>query len=507
MRVDTNNTLKIKNGGTVDLKEIPVHHYDEFYDEVIRLMVFPDFHCVAYYAITLKEELKFICCLADDANHDIHLLSFERGGKDVKLASLTAQIPAFHIFEREIWENHGVEFTDHPWLKPVRYPHDRHDINSVINDYPFYEIESHELHEVGVGPIHAGVIEPGHFQFTCHGEMVLHLEIQLGWQHRGVEKLFIEKTGLLQRCLLAESIAGDTAIGHCMAFSQGMESLYNVEVSDQLSIERSIALELERIAVHVGDISALCTDVAYLLGTNVFGALRTPIINYLQDWCGNRFGKALIRPGGTNYPLSDELKSQLVSMLDDFEKRFNEMAERAFSLPSVENRFDNIGTVTNAQANLIGSVGMAARMTGLKRDIRESHPFAGFRKIGYHQIYQPKGDVYARFLLRKQEITHSIEWIRNALSGVFEGPVNKPMDNHQNGLKKDSFVISLIEGWRGEICHCITTDKMGNIHHYKVKDPSMHNWKSLELSLRDLEISDFPINNKSYNLSYCGHDL
>ena len=511
MTEDIENTLKIKNGQAVSLSKIPVLEYQEFYALVLDLLQTEDVHCVNYYAFPHNDNLRFICCLADDRTQDIYLLShiMTTGRGLLKLESLTKYIGALHIFEREIWENFGIEFEGHPWLKPVRFPHNRYNGNLKVNDYPFYKIESDELHEVGVGPIHAGVIEPGHFRFTCNGEMVLHLEIQLGWQHRGVEHLLLEKPKLLQRTVLAESIAGDTTIGHTLAFAQVMEGLSGISVNSRLDAERAIALELERIAVHTGDISALCTDVAYQLGTAVFGALRTPLINYTQTWCGNRFGKGLIRTGGSHYSLTDELVQELRNLLDDFEWRFKEMADKAYSLVSVENRFDEIGTVTNRQAKLIGTVGMAARMSGVKRDIRHSHPFASFSDIPYVPVMLEKGDVYARYYLRRLEIEESINYIRKVLDekSCFLSEALLPVPETNLNLSPVSISVSMVEGWRGEICHCAVTDEQGKIMHYKVKDPSMHNWKALELSLRDLEISDFPINNKSYNLSYCGHDL
>ena len=196
-----------------------------------------------------------------------------------------------------------------------------------MDNYPFYAIESEELHEVGVGPIHAGVIEPGHFRFICNGEKVLHLEIQLGYQHRGIEKLLIEKKDSLQRCILSESIAGDTSVGHALAHSQLIESLAGIEVSETLQIERCIALEMERLAVHIGDTAALCGDVAYQLGQVVCEALRTLIINTTQLWCGNRFGKGLVRPGGSNYPLSDDVADEILRVLADTGRRFCEVAD------------------------------------------------------------------------------------------------------------------------------------------------------------------------------------
>ena len=507
MELENNIIFTIKNNQSVNLKDIPVSQYTDFCIEVLRLLSNYDNHCVNYFAFPVAKCLQFIACIADDAAGNIIVLSHKLKKTDCQeLDSLTAHHYPLHIFEREISENFGINFIGHPWLKPVRFPSNRANKSIRINDYPFYSIESEELHEVGVGPVHAGIIEPGHFRFTCNGETVLHLEIQLGWQHRGIENLMLQKKKLLQRTILAENIAGDSVIGHTYAFVQVIESLNGIVIQEQLKIERSIALELERIAIHTADISALCTDVAYNLGANVIGVLRTGIINFIQEWCGNRLGKSLIRTGGTHFPFTNDLKGKLLVLLNDFEKRFIEISHRTFKLPSLENRFDDIGIVTEKQARSIGSVGMAARMTNMKRDIRETHSFGGFEKYPYKSIILQKGDVFARFLLRRKEIKQSIQWIRNVLENEnFNQSIPQPVI--QANLKPDTFTISLTEGWRGEICHCAVTDSNGELILYKIKDPSMHNWKSLELSLRNLEISDFPINNKSYNLSYCGHDL
>ena len=169
------------------------------------------------------------------------------------------------------------------------------------------------MHEVGVGPIHAGIIEPGHFRFICNGEQILHLEIQLGYQHRGIEQLFLEKKKLLQRITLAENIAGDSVAGHTVAFVNLWESLCKYHPERDLQFVRTLALELERIAIHTGDLSAMCTDVAYQLGSAVFGRLRTPVINYFQTWCGNRLAKGLIRAGKNNYPFTDEISRAIDS--------------------------------------------------------------------------------------------------------------------------------------------------------------------------------------------------
>ncbi len=503
--------MVIRNQGTVSLRDIPVIPYALFLSEVVGWMQHRHNHCVTYYAFPYQGRLKFICCIANDDTGDIILLSHEQQSRmPIQLASITKNVYAFHIYEREISENFGVEFIDNPWDKPVRYAFDRADRKKIINNYPFYKIQSDELHEVGVGPIHAGVIEPGHFRFLCNGETVLHLEIQLGWQHRGVEDTYLRKPSLLQRTVLSESIAADTAVAHATAFATLTESMAGIPPTNRLNCERSIGLELERIAMHIGDLSNMCVGLAYQLGASVFGALRTPTINYAQLWCGNRFGKGLIRVGGTHYPLTTELVSSLVKFLDNFEHRFVTMANKLFALPSVMMRMENIGKVTKTQMELIGAVGMTARMTGIPRDIRHSHPFTAYSTIPYHPVVEVQsGDVWARATLRRIEIERSIAYIRLLIKNLHseKDDTSKPVSQQGVQLNPDSFTLSVVEGWRGEICHSAVTDQNGEIMHYKVKDPSVHNWMALALSLRDLEISDFPINNKSYNLSYCGHDL
>ncbi|MFA6570285.1 MAG: NADH-quinone oxidoreductase subunit C, partial [Bacteroidota bacterium] len=232
--------LAIKNGQSIELNKIGLYPYDEFSSYVIELLSKEENHCSAYYAIPREKDLQFIMAIADDKEHDIKILShiLKSGDKQV-LESLTAKNFALHIFEREIHENYGIEFTNHPWLKPVRFPYNRFNQDIKINDYHFYSIESEELHEVGVGPIHAGIIEPGHFRFICNGERVLHLEIQSGWQHRGIEQLFLDKKKILQRNVLSENIAGDTVAGHTTAFTLLMEAMAGIKVNRQLQIERT----------------------------------------------------------------------------------------------------------------------------------------------------------------------------------------------------------------------------------------------------------------------------
>ncbi|RMD58370.1 MAG: NADH dehydrogenase subunit, partial [Nitrospirae bacterium] len=443
----------------------------------------------------------FICCIADDENQDIHLLSHVVKDNIESLPSLTLIHPAMHCFEREIHEQFGILFKGHPWLKPLRF------CKGLVDEYPFYSIDSEQIHEVGVGPIHAGIIEPGHFRFICLGENILHLEIQLGYQHRGVERLFIEHKNWIYRTTLSESIAGDTTIGHTLSFVQAIEALCGVESSMSMLLSRTVALELERIAVHTGDLSAMFMDIAYQLGSAVFGALRTPIINFMQKWCGNRFGRRLLRIGYAPYPLTHDLAEELLYVLSDYEERFMYPSNEMLSLPSVLHRFERTGVLTKTQAELSGAVGMAARMCGLKRDIRWSHPFLLFKEMPYEPVVIQSGDVMARAMLRKKEIESSLAYIRGILKDNIDKESQKEHMFSINRLKPESLSISLVESWRGEICHTALTDREGEVIAYKIVDPSLHNWLCLALCVRENEISDFPICNKSFNLSYCGHDL
>lgn len=498
------NYTSIKNNQTIRVAEIPELGYSDFLElNTGFLKDSPEKHCVNYFGYQADDRIKLICCIADDAAHLIYISSCRVKSSDV-LESFTARNLNFEKFEREIHENFGIGYTDHPWLKPVRFARNRADRSKTIRNYPFFGIDSDELHEVGVGPIHAGVIEPGHFRFICNGEQILHLEIQLGFQHRGIERQFLEKKKLLQRVTLAESIAGDTVVGHTAAFSKVWESLCGVTVSREVEFARTIALEMERMAIHTGDLSAICTDIAYQLGSSVFGRLRTPLINFMQEWGGNRLSKGLIRPGRNPFPFTSKLGERLSEVLDVFEPDFVEMNEQLSRLPSALSRFERTGVVSYDDVLSIGTVGMAARMSGLNRDIRLSHPGFLYPELEHEPIIKHHGDVYSRVQIRKSEVKQSMGYVRKLMQEI---PTPEKTDFAMDSLNPDSFALSLVEGWRGEICHCAITDSRGELAHYKVKDPSFHNWLALALAVRNNEISDFPICNKSFNLSYAGHDL
>ena len=497
--------VTIKNSDSIPLKDIPDLSYKEFFDSMTILLNKHSLHCVNYFCFENHEVKKLIACIANDESHEIHLFSHSLQTGENKPGSLSKLFPAMQLFERDIYEKSGLHFENHPWLKPVRFPSNSKYSPYGMDNYPFYSIEGEDLHEVGVGPIHAGIIEPGHFRFICNGETVLHLEIQLGYQHRGIENLLTIENNRLRQMIIAESIAGDTVIGHSMAAVNIFESLHKPDVSNSLLLERYIALELERIASHIGDTAAICSDIAYQLGQVSCEALRTLIINGLQLWCGNRFGKGLIRPFGTDYPLNNEVAGNLLSILEDVKQRYSDITHRIFSLPSALDRFESIGLLKLVQIQKLGAVGMVAKSGGLKRDVRWSHPSGQYSKIVFEPIVLETGDVWARAMLRNLEVIQCISMVSKILAEwTAEGSQNP---DYTAKMPESALVISLVEGWRGEICHTGITDSDGKLIHYSVKDPSFHNWSALAMAMRNQEISDFPLCNKSFNLSYCGHDL
>lgn len=493
----------IRNCKPIDISEIEELDYSELHNSAVELLARADAHCVNYFAVPQGDGYMLLCIIATDNDGLLHILRSHINASET-IEAITASCTAIHSFEREMHEKYSIKFQHHPWLKPLRYPYDRATTDSMY-DYPFFNISSEEFHRVAVGPIHAGIIEPGHFRFICDGERIKHLEIQLGWQHRGVEHMMIEKQKPLQRATIAENIAGDTVVGHSVAYANAWEALCGFTPNDKLKYDRTIALEHERIAVHTGDLGGICTDIAYQLGNAVLGRLRTPMINYFQEWTGSRFAKALIRPGYSHYPFTTQLAERWQQVIAKYKPDFIEMVDKMFDQPSVLSRIERTGVVSTETAQSIGMVGIAARASGMERDIRKSHKYLAYDKLNISPITKESGDVYARARVRYEEVLSSIENIENLIQTMPQGSTETQPERWT--AKPNQLVVSLVEGWRGEICHCAITNAEGKLEHYKIKDPSMHNWLGLALAVRDNGISDFPICNKSFDLSYSGHDL
>jgi len=413
--------------------------------------------------------------------------------------SLSNEFPSLNYFECELYEQSGIEPEGHPWLRPVRLGETwrHHDA-----PYSFYRVEGPEVHEIAVGPVHAGVIEPGHFRFQCHGEEILHLEIQLGYQHRGIESLLPQQKPA-QRLVLAESIAGDSVIAHTTAYCSALEALNGTLLSLRSHALRGIALELERIAMHLASLGGIATDIGFALPAAAFGALRTAVINLTAGICGSRFGRGWIIPGGVRFDLDAVMIDKTREILGEMLAKFSDIEALLFNSSSALARMEETGIVSAEQARAAGLVGLAARASDIACDVRADFPCGIYRYSSIPVLRLDSGDVYARAKLRALEIYNSVQFIFEQLDNL---PAPKPV-GIPNEPPPNAFTIALVEGHRGEIAHVLLTNAQGQLSQIKIKDPSFHNWHGLALAVRENGISDFPLCNKSFDLSYAGHDL
>jgi Ni,Fe-hydrogenase III large subunit len=413
---------------------------------------------------------------------------------------LTSELPALHVFERELHEQTGVRIAAHPWLKPIRYEGQE---QSAMNAYPFYCVEGKEVHEVAVGPIHAGVIEPGSFRFMCLGEQVHHLEIHLGYQHRGVEARLLRGDPRALAPLL-ETVAGDTSIAHAWAYCAALESLAGCVLPVEAEVARAVALELERVAMHLASLSGLAADIGFLQGATTYGRLRTTAINTTMRLCGSRFGRGAVRPGGIGMQLPTELLRELRSNVELLQRDVAIINDCFLTAPSVQRRFLGVGRLTYAQARDLGLVGPSARSAGVLVDARHRMPHGAYHAVPIFPQVLEDGDCWARANVRIAEVDASLGWILRAVEhhSTWATP-RVPV----GALSPNQLAVAVVEGFRGEVVHCLETNEAGRLAHYKVQDPSLRNWMGLALAVRRNEISDFPICNKSFDLSYCGNDL
>ncbi len=487
-----NRFLFIANGTSAPWESVPELEFPEFHTAVSEKMA--SCRLEAFFALPEEHDNshKLVIALADPAAHGF-LLARCRISK--KFASFTSEYPAFNRFEREIFENTGIFPENHPWLKPLRFTQS----DPGVTDY--FTMGGEAVHEVAVGPVHAGVIEPGHFRFECMGEDVYSLEISLGYQHRGVEKMLIGGPDP-RTAHLIETASGDTSVAAALNYARIIETLGSLPVDAEAENFRQIALELERCANHIGDLGALAGDVAFLPTASFCGRIRGEYLNMSAELCGNRFGRNFIVPGGVRYPLEKARAEKISAWLDRVAPELWNALDLMFDSPTVLDRFENTGTVSQKTASALGLVGVAGRASGLRCDARKDFPVKGVNSAP--QLSDGgSGDVLARAQIRYAELKRSHEF----LSAALKNACCDAAGSRSIALKPEHVAISVTEAWRGELCHLAITGKDGKFRICKIVDPSFHNWEGLAMALRGEQISHFPICNKSFNLSYCGHDL
>lgn len=486
------NWIITENNKRINALDIPTISIDELRSDVEKMKM----RVIGFFGKQEFQNVRLYVVLADDKVGKLYVSSTLFTPEVKSYESITQSVPAFHMFEREFYEEFGIEPLHHPWLKPVRKNQD---------EYPFFEMQGEDVHQVAVGPIHAGVIEPGHFRFMCQGEKVYDLEIMLGYQHRGVEELFLNAKGYNNR--LAESVCGDSVIAYNMTYSQAMEALSDSAVSNKAQIIRRVALEMERIAIHIGDMGAISGDMAYLMGASIFGITRTLVINTMLEISGSRFGRGLINVGGVNFDIDDKMSDKIISMLDGVAKTVDRTTKVMLKKPTCISRMERTGVVSSESAKALGAVGMAARSSGVDLDTRFDFNDKWYTELDVVKPFKATGDVHSRFKLRYKEIKQSMQIVKKLLAKLKEYKAEPIKVTPNAVLASNSFVVSMSEGWRGEVVHMAITGANGELLRYKMKDPSFNNWYMLAMAVRNNGVSDFPLCNKSFNLSYCGNDL
>jgi Ni,Fe-hydrogenase III large subunit/Ni,Fe-hydrogenase III component G len=499
------DALGLRNRRSAPLAAVPRETQDSFRETVLAA-VRDGWRLVSFFGMPEgPTDTRLMAILAHDSSGSLGATSTIAGAD---FGSLTPLCPSAHLFEREIAEQCGVLPLGHPWFKPLRrHPPDhlapgREPFTVDREAYPFYRVQGEEVHEVAVGPVHAGIIEPGHFRFQAHGEEVLFLEIMLGYQHRGVERL-LETATADRAVLIAESIAGDTVVGHAAAHCGAIEALARSRKTPRAQAIRGIALELERLANHIGDLGAIAGDVAFQPGASYFGRMRGECLNLLMTISGNRYGRGLLRPGGVLFDIPPAMAADARGRLEQLQAELEPAARVLLESPSVLGRLEGVGGVSREKCLELGFVGIVARACDVPRDVRHDHPYGIYRFAHIPVATAWAGDVLARALVRWLEIRRSLEFLLEELGALPAGAPRVAC----GALQPEELAVAMEEGWRGEIVHVAITDERGELRRYKVTDPSFHNWTALALAMPGNQISDFPLCNKSFNLSYAGHDL
>ncbi len=396
------------------------------------------------------------------------------------------------------WLNHGDWPGDYfPLRREVSGNEDL--AGHEVVDYPFIKVEGDGVHEIPVGPVHAGIIEPGHFRFSIVGEKVLRLEERLGYKHKGIDKRF-QHFAPVEGYKLAGRVSGDTTVAYAWAYCMALESIAAVEVPARALALRALMLERERIVNHLGDLGALGNDAAFALGLAHFMRLKEDWLRLNDQLFGHRFMMDRVVPGGVGVDLDETGVAALLAQCDATEAEVWELRDIYDGHAGLQDRFIACGRVPPKLAAQLGMTGLAGRASGIAFDVRADFPVAPYADLDVHMVTHRNGDVAARVVVRFEEIFESLRLIRRLLRGLPAGAVRIEMAVPETG-----FGIGWVEGWRGEVLVALEL-ATGRIRRCHCHDPSWQNWPVLEHAVIGDIVPDFPLINKSFNLSYAGHD-
>jgi Ni,Fe-hydrogenase III large subunit/Ni,Fe-hydrogenase III component G len=429
--------------------------------------------------------------------------------------SLSSVIPAVNWQEREIQDWFGLEAEGHPNPRRVALHDHWPEVHPLRKDFdldtvlPPFEGEQHiyrptlgeGVFQIPVGPVHAGIIEPGHFNFAVAGEPILYLQLRMFYTHKGTEKLF-EKLPVSKCVYLAESVSGDSAFSHATAFCQAVEKAGDIAIPPRAACMRTILLELERSYNHIADIGAIATDVGFVIANAHAGTVREMVLGINEELTGSRLLRGMACLGGVRRDWSDAQVAALDAQIRRVEREYLDLVALIKSSDSTRDRLDRTGCLTPEKAEALGIVGVGGRASGVDLDVRRDHPYAAYRDFSFQVPVYKEGDVLRRMQVRMDEVLESFAIVRAAAAQLPGGPHRVSVDSIAPGR----YALSAVEGWRGEILYWVRMGDGNRIERCKVKDPSLNNWPALVEAVAGNIVPDFPVINKSFNLSYSGTD-
>ncbi len=440
---------------------------------------------------------------------------------DGKFPSVAKSIPAANWFEREIKDMFGLIPEGHPDLRPLflfpeNYPENFHPLrkDAELNvkkyefqprKYSYKEIEGEGIFNILVGPIHAGIIEPGHFRFSLIGEPIVNLEIRHGWKHKGIEKLFESKT-YQEGIKLAERVSGDNSFSHSLCFASAVENLSGIEIPERAKLIRTLLAEIERITNHVSDFAFLFGDIGYTFGAQRGHILKEKLMRLQKEISGHRFLRGVNRIGGVNVDIDAERAKRIREVLKEVLKDFKNLVNLMINSAQIMDRYETTGTVKEETIKELSAVGVIARASNVKTDTRLDLPYLCYEELPLKVTVKDTGDVLARALVRAEEVEISAELVGEILSKL-EKNEEKSLSSEFKKPEPYSYAISAVESPRGNLVYFVMASEDDKPFRIKVRDPSFMNWQTIQFAVLGDIVADFPLINKSMNLSYSGNDL